>query len=56
MDTDGIAVLVGDADVLLAEQVGYTLLSRCHVHGVRRDHVLAQLMNGQSDADSASNC
>ena len=56
MDTDGIAVLVGDADVLRAEQVGYTLLSCCYVHGVWRDHVLAQLANGQSDVDSASNC
>ena len=56
VDTDGIAVLVGDADVLRAEQVGDTLPSRCHVRGVRRDHVLAQLANGQSDVDSASDC
>ena len=54
MDTDSITVLIGDANVLHAEQVGYTLLSCCHVHGVQCDHVLAQLTNGQSNIDSAS--
>ena len=56
MDTDGIAMLIGDADVLHAEQVGYTLLSCCHVCGVQHGHVLAQLVNSQSDIDSASDC